>query len=227
MAGAVSATAAVGLGAATDDTSAAIAAAVEAAARAPFGDGAVVEIGALSGVRLEGPAEGLTAIAVPAARIGQPSRFLLERRSRNGRVERAGEVTATVRVATTVVRLVKSVGRAHRLAPDTLEPVELVLEGRPFRALPSLVACIGARVRRDLPAGAVVTTQDIVPEPLVRSGRPVEARVTVDAVTVTAILQAAENGIEGDVIRVVNEETRRVLRARVTGPGEVEVLDGR
>jgi flagella basal body P-ring formation protein FlgA len=142
-------------------------------------------------------------------------------------MERAGEVTATVRVATTVVRLATPVARAQRLDPSVVEAVELALEGRPFRALPSLAACLGARLRRDLPAGAVVTSQDIVSEPLVRSGRAVEARVTVGSVFLTAVLQAAENGIEGDIIRVVNEETRRVLRARVTGPGEVEVVDVR
>src|SRR5262245_9408866 len=88
LAAVVSASAAAELGAAADDVSTAIAVAVETAVRTHFGDGAAVDVAVLAGVRIEGPAEGLVAVPVPAARIGQPSRFLLERRSRGGRVER-------------------------------------------------------------------------------------------------------------------------------------------
>ncbi|MGE3178977.1 MAG: flagella basal body P-ring formation protein FlgA [Vicinamibacterales bacterium] len=37
-------------------------------------------------------------------------------------------------------------------------------------------------------------------------------------------MTAAQDGVEGAVIRVVNKESRRELRARVVGPGEVEVI---
>jgi flagella basal body P-ring formation protein FlgA len=47
------------------------------------------------------------------------------------------------------------------------------------------------------------------------------------AVEVETVAIAADNGAVNQVIKVVNPTTRRALRARVVGKGEVEVIDGR
>jgi flagella basal body P-ring formation protein FlgA len=52
----------------------------------------------------------------------------------------------------------------------------------------------------------------------------VAAAATVE---VTAMFVAADGGAVGDVIRVVNPDTRRYLRGRVRDDGLVEVIDGR
>jgi flagella basal body P-ring formation protein FlgA len=208
-----------------DATATVVSAALQATARAYFGDAARVVVEAVDGVRLEGPAENLAAEPVPGARIGRPSRFLLERRRPGAPVQRVGEATATIRVVASVVRTATSLGRGARIDAGALQTVDTDLDGRQFRALPSLEACVEARVRRDLPAGAIVAPSDILQEPLVRAGHGVRAQVRVGEVVVTGAMRAAENGVHGDVIRVVNEERRRVVRARVTGRNEVEVVD--
>jgi flagella basal body P-ring formation protein FlgA len=208
-----------------DATASVVSAALQAAARAHFGDAARVVVETVDGVRLEGPAENLAAEPVPGARIGRPSRFLLERRRRGAPVQRVGEATATIRVVASVVRTATALGRGARMDAGALLTVDVDLDGRPFRALPSLEECAEARVRRDLPAGAIVAQADILQEPLVRAGHGVQAQVRVGEVVVTGAMLAAENGVKGDVIRVVNEERRRVVRARVTGRNEVEVVD--
>jgi flagella basal body P-ring formation protein FlgA len=210
-----------------DRTASVVSAALEAAVRASFGDAARVVVEAVDGVRLEGPAENLAAEPVPAARIGRPSRFLLERRRSGAPAQRVGEATATIHVIANVARTALALGRGARIDAGALQTVDADLNGRPFRALPSLEDCADARVRRDLPAGAIVGPSDILQEPLVRAGHAVQAQVRVGAVVVTGAMLAAENGFKGDVVRVVNEERRRMVRARVTGRNEVEVVDVR
>jgi flagella basal body P-ring formation protein FlgA len=45
-------------------------------------------------------------------------------------------------------------------------------------------------------------------------------------IVVTGVATAQQSGQIGDVIRVVNADSRRVLRARITGKGSAEVLHG-
>ena len=47
------------------------------------------------------------------------------------------------------------------------------------------------------------------------------------AVEVTAAMVASDGGQPGDVIRVMNPDTKRFLRARIVKAGIVEVVDGR
>jgi flagella basal body P-ring formation protein FlgA len=94
-----------------------------------------------------------------------------------------------------------------------------------MRPLLSLDDARGARTTHDLVEGALVTRADIVPEPVVKSGDPVRAHVHAGAVELTGIAVAAENGLKDDIIRVINQESHHVFRARVVGSGEVEVVD--
>ncbi len=49
----------------------------------------------------------------------------------------------------------------------------------------------------------------------------------VGGVELAGSLVAAGNGAADDVIRVVNKDSRRAMRARVVRSGEVEVIDVR
>ena len=52
----------------------------------------------------------------------------------------------------------------------------------------------------------------------------VRAVARVGEVEVSATMTAVQDGVEGAVIRVVNKESRRELRAKVVEPGVVEVM---
>jgi flagella basal body P-ring formation protein FlgA len=101
------------------------------------------------------------------------------------------------------------------------------LTSRVLRALPAAGDIVGARATRDLAAHAVIAHTDFVGEPLVRSGDEVRALVRLGDIEVTNTLIAAQNGAKGQIIRVVHPETRRAVRARVTGSAEVEVVNVR
>jgi flagella basal body P-ring formation protein FlgA len=60
--------------------------------------------------------------------------------------------------------------------------------------------------------------------PVVRSGQRVTMTVSVGQVRASVEGVASGSGQVGDEIRVVRQDVRRPIRARITGPGEVEVL---
>jgi flagella basal body P-ring formation protein FlgA len=209
--------------AAAADGDASITAAIEAAVRARMGSSAAVTVIGVTGVRVEEGPGVLTAVPVPTARLGTPIRFLLER-AHAGASRRAGEATATVRVVAEVVRSVAAFPRGHRFAAGDLISEEIELTSRSLRELPTVEDIVGARATRDIAVRVVIAHTDFVGDPLVRSGDEVTALLRIGEIELTNSLIAAQNGAKGQIIRVVHPETRRAVRARVTGRAEVEVV---
>jgi flagella basal body P-ring formation protein FlgA len=201
-----------------------VAAAIGEAAQARLGKDATVSVWQIAGVRLAADAEALVAVPDPSARIGAPARFVLSVQ-RRGQSIRVGEATATIQVVGPAVRTTRAVNRGERLAAADVAIAPSDWTGRPFRPLPTLEQSIGARATHDLPTSAVLSGADIAAEPLVRAGDTVRAHARIGTVDITASLIAAESGVRGETIRVINRETRRTLRARVVGNAEVEVMD--
>ena len=81
----------------------------------------------------------------------------------------------------------------------------------------------GSRVLRPVAAGRVILPGAVVVRRAVEPGDRVTAVARAGDVAVTATMTAADGGYPGDVIRVVNTDTRRSLRGRITGAGQVEV----
>ena len=80
---------------------------------------------------------------------------------------------------------------------------------------------IGAQARRRLAAQRMLTERDLGPPLLVRRGRPVELIYARPGLYVTALGVAQEDGALGDLVRVMNAQSRRQLRGIVSGPDEV------
>jgi flagella basal body P-ring formation protein FlgA len=206
--------------------SAALTNAIEAAVRARVGNQSAVTVTNITGVRLLHDAPSLVAVPDPSARVGAPIRFVLAAGDAGART-RIGEVTATIQVSAPAVRARKAIARGERLDDDAVTVVATDLNGQALRPLLSLDDARGARTTHDLVEGALITRQDIVPEPVVKSGDVVRARVRMGEVELIGSGVAAENGLKDDVIRVVNPDSHHAFRARVTGSGEVEVVDVR
>jgi flagella basal body P-ring formation protein FlgA len=83
---------------------------------------------------------------------------------------------------------------------------------------------VGSKTLRDLPPGVCIVRGAIAARPDVRTGQDVTAISAIDGVVVSAQLVAAESGDAGSVIRVVNQQSRRSLKARIVSPGTVEIL---
>ncbi len=156
-----------------------------------------------------------------AARLGAGMWFTLQR---------AEPAAAPVRVRAALTVEVAH-GRATHLLPrgtvvaaGDVQAVRAAVEGVPFARLPEAAELLGARVIRVVDAGAVMLTRDVAPARVVQAGDRVVATVRIGAVEVSAAVTAVDAGAVGDTIRVSNRDTRRVMRARVAGPGRVEVM---
>ncbi|HHT48547.1 MAG TPA: flagellar basal body P-ring formation protein FlgA [Firmicutes bacterium] len=78
-------------------------------------------------------------------------------------------------------------------------------------------------VIRDLPAGKVLTSEDLQEKPVIFKGSKVRLVLESGPVQVELTAQAEEHGWLGDRITVTNLGSNQKLTATVTGPGMVEV----
>ena len=158
----------------------------------------------------------------PSAWLGKPVRFTL--------VTGTGTVVP-VSVVLTVIgdRVVArhEIARGRKLTADDLESVHGEIANVPMRRLPTAVELVGAKALRPMDAGTTVLPGFVLRRRAVEPGDRVTATAAGGAVEVTAEFTAADGGAIGDVIRVVNPETKRFVRGRIVKEGLVEVVDGR
>ncbi len=164
-------------------------------------------------------AAAIVASPAPGARIGVPARFTLFAAGK-----RIGTAVATVRVTARHVRARQALARNEHLTAADVEEVEADVVNQPMRRLPMLSDAIGARLRRSVAEGEPITSAVIEVPPLVRSGDAVRVIVRVGAVEAEGRGTASGSGYIGDIVRVINSGSRRPLKARITGPGQVEII---
>jgi flagella basal body P-ring formation protein FlgA len=204
--------------------SAIVHAAITAAVQARMGDDAAVTVVGLEVSDLR-PLSLLRAVPEPNARIGERMHFrLVGSEARGGRAQAAGRAAAFVRVDVEHVRVRTLVERGRELQDRDVEASREDLGSLPLRRLPRQREVTGARALVNLAPGEVVTSPAVSSRPAVKSGQVVRAVARIGELEVSAALTAVQDGVEGAVIRVVNKESRRELRARVVEPGVVEVM---
>jgi len=154
-----------------------------------------------------------------AARIGQPARFVL---SVNG--VRRGLAVATVTVEVAYPRATRSIARDEVIDAGAVHVTEGLMTGLQIRALITADRARGLQARRDIAAGEALTESVLRVPPVIKSGDAVEATVRIGSVTVTGTGTASGSGQVGDVIRVMQPHSSRLLNARIVGPGAVETV---
>ncbi|MFO0982171.1 MAG: flagellar basal body P-ring formation chaperone FlgA [Planctomycetota bacterium] len=95
-----------------------------------------------------------------------------------------------------------------------------VMRGEPLVSLEQLNGLVA---RRDVREGEMLCLEDGVRPIVLKSGDPVTIVVTRGQLTITAKGQARGDGAVGDLVAVQNLDTKRVLKARIDGPGLVSV----
>lgn len=203
-----------------------VAGAVEAHIEARLGGDAdaIVTLERWPAVASPGPGEPrIAGISIdPAARVGQALRAMVRLEWPGGRT-RFVPAHCDVRVIATHWRTTRALARAAVVAESDVERVTGDVGRVALAPLPEDV--VGGRMRRTLPEGVVVAGRDVAPLPLVASGEMVRVRVARAGLEVEASAVASQTGDFGEVIRVVNPDSGRALRARVVGRREVEVVD--
>jgi flagella basal body P-ring formation protein FlgA len=161
----------------------------------------------------------LRAVPDPAGRAGHPVRFVLT----SGGV-RKGTALATIDLQARYARAARAIERDATITAADIEPGEGPLADVPFRRLPEVSELVGLQARRAIRAGEPMTTAVVTVSPLVLTGDEVSATVRVGRVEVQTRTIASGSGHAGDVIHVFAPGSRKPLKARITGPGVVEVL---
>ncbi|HEX3710644.1 MAG TPA: flagellar basal body P-ring formation chaperone FlgA [Pseudolabrys sp.] len=109
---------------------------------------------------------------------------------------------------------------------EILKDADIVAERRPRADLgrdfvSGRVHAIGFAARGALLSGSVLRAAELMKPALVQRGESVTLVYRVPGITLTVRGKASEAGAEGDVISVLNEQTKRSVQGVVTGPGRV------
>jgi flagella basal body P-ring formation protein FlgA len=129
-----------------------------------------------------------------------------------------------VRARVTGVQATRALEPGTVLAEADLADVEADLAEIPEDVLSGRAALVGQRVVRAMSAGAWVRRSTVAQALQVRRGSQVMLVARIGTVEARASVQAKEGGAAGDIITVVNLNSKRALRARVVGTGLVEAV---
>jgi flagella basal body P-ring formation protein FlgA len=158
----------------------------------------------------------------PSARLGRPLRFTLVTTD-GGLLPVSVVLTVTGERAVTL----HAIDRGAVVTAADISVVRGVLVDVPLRKLPGVDDLAGGKALRSIAGGATVLPGFVAVRRAVEPGDQVTAIAAGGAVQVTAEFTAADGGVIGDVIRVVNPATRRYVRGRIVREGFVEVINGR
>jgi len=206
-----------------------VAAAVRSAIAARIGQRVDVTLDGFACALTSDAPQALAATPDPLARTGRMVRFVITTAAAGprGYAVRLGQATAVVHVSGEHVRARRPLSAGGTLSADDLEVANGPLEGLALRRVPTLPELLGARLTRGLVAGAPIAADAVAMVPLVRSGDEVRLTVRHGGIEATVMAVAEQTAGLGQIIRVVNASSHRALRARVTAPGEVEVVNVR
>ena len=85
---------------------------------------------------------------------------------------------------------------------------------------------IGMAARNNLRAGTPLRAADLMKPELVQRNETVTLVYEVPGITLTVRGKAIEGGAEGDVISVLNEQSKRTVQGIIVGPGRVVISTG-
>jgi flagella basal body P-ring formation protein FlgA len=112
---------------------------------------------------------------------------------------------------------------------DLIRPSDFAIERRPRAEIGKddigrPAQAIGLAARRPLRVGHVLRHSDLMKPELVKRNETVTLVYEVPGILLTLRGQASEAGAEGDVIGVINLQSKRMVQGTVTGPGQVSVF---
>jgi flagella basal body P-ring formation protein FlgA len=194
--------------------------AIAAAVRGRIGAAASIAVDSLT---IEGDVaeQAIQAVPDPGSKLGGIMRFTLRTGSQR---TRSASATARVRVSVEHVHAARNLDRGVEMGDGDVIAVMHEISSGALRALPSLQVALHARTVRPIAQDACITAAAIAALPAVRGGNEVVAVARIGDVEATATMTAAESGDAGAVIRVVNRQSKRALKARVVSAGLVEII---
>jgi len=133
-----------------------------------------------------------------------------------------------VRVSGMLFETAEAVTLARALVRgETIGDNDIAVERRPKVEVGDAIrradAVVGQAARRELRAGQFLHAADLMKPELVSRGDPVTLIFESPGVKLTVQAKALDSGTQGDVVQVLNPQSKRVVQARIDGPGRVVV----
>lgn len=180
----------------------------------------------------------LRAVQVDTSAKGEPRVASLNFDPRNGRFD----VTLDLPTGATTRGTLRLFGRAAVTAEvvtlarpvergELLKEADVLVERRPRAEIGRDVItdrdlAMGFAARNSLPAGRPLRSADLTKPELVLRNETVTLVYEVPGIVLTVRGKATEGGAEGDVISVLNEQSKRLVQGTVVGTGRVMVSNG-
>ncbi len=132
-------------------------------------------------------------------------------------------VNATISVMADVVTVNRPLGKHQHI-----ELSDLSVERRDLASLPSdtvsrIEDALGNRTTRMIYPNTVLQSSMIALPPLVKRGDIVKIVANSGPMTISVTGMVKQQGRKGEMVRVVNTDSKRIVTARVIGPGAVAV----
>jgi flagella basal body P-ring formation protein FlgA len=179
--------------------------------------------GELNPLRVEPSAKGEPRIEhlTYDARSGRFSARLAVPNGPAGRItlRLSGRATATLEVATVTVPVARG---------ETLKDADILMVRRPRARLgrdfiTDRTKAVGMAARTTLEPGRPLRAAELMKPLVVKRGEQVTLVYRIPGIMLTVRGKAAEGGAVGDVISVLNEQSKRVIQGEVVGPGHIVV----
>ena len=132
-------------------------------------------------------------------------------------------VSGTAREMIEVPVLAHAMNAGSVIAPEDLELGRVRKSVADERTISATQEAVGLALRHRMMAGSTITADDLTRPLLVTRGMPVLLRLQNTGMTLTTKGEAIEGGALDDRIHILNPDSRAVLVARITGPGQVQV----
>jgi flagella basal body P-ring formation protein FlgA len=132
-------------------------------------------------------------------------------------------VSATIAVMADVVTVIRPLGKHQHIQRADLSVERRDLADLPADPISRIEDAVGNRVTRMVYPNTVLQPGMITLPPLVNRGDIVKIVANTGLMTITATGMVKQKGCKGEVVRVMNTDSNRIVTARVTGPGAVEV----
>src|SRR5690606_3809972 len=117
----------------------------------------------------------------------------------------------------------RPIGRGERLNRSMLDSQPVILNERRRQTVDEADSLIGMETRRPISAGVAVTADLLIAPPAVSRGDHVIIRARSERFSVASRGQALAEAAVGEQVLVKNLSSSKTLKARVTGPGRVEI----
>jgi flagellar basal body P-ring formation protein FlgA len=140
-----------------------------------------------------------------------------------------GTGRAAWRYTGSAIEMVEAAMATRALARgDLIKQSDITVERRPrseFTAEPPAAAAeiVGSAARGAVRAGQPLRRADLMKPEIVKKNDMVLLHYEVPGITLTMRGQALESGAEGDMVNVLNPNSKRTIQGAVTGPGRVTV----